>query len=69
MEDSCCAVGDGGLVVSRDDTATLLNQREGALDGVAVFVGVFVEGGWTSTVSPFALSGGDLIGEASRGRR
>ena len=65
MEDYCRAVGDGELVVSSRDTApygrNCLIQREGALDDVAFFVGNFIEGWWTSAVSPFALSGGDLI--------
>ena len=61
MDDGGGTVGDGQLVVAGRDIAPLLDQSEGALDDVAILVGIFVEGGRPSTRSPFAFTGGDLV--------
>jgi len=54
-------VGQGVFVVAGGDAAPLLEPVEAAFDGVAVAVGLGVEGGWAPAGGAFALAVGDLV--------
>ena len=55
VEDGAGSVGDGELVVASRDSAPLLDEREGPLDDVAVFVGTCVERGWSAALASLAF--------------
>jgi len=54
-------VGQGVFVVAGGDAAPLIEPVEAAFDGVAVAVGLGVEGWWAPAGGAFVLAVGDLV--------
>ncbi len=61
-------VDGGGLLVAGGDVPPLFEAVDAAFDGVALLVGLTVEGGWPAAVAAASLAAGLLVGR-DRDRR